>query len=64
MKNFKIGDVVVLMESNLPRGKWPLGRMIDIFPGKDGIVRVVKVKKKDGLYVRPVAKLSILPSCS
>ena len=26
-------------------------------PGKDGVLRVVKVRTKDGEYVRPVAKL-------
>ena len=26
-------------------------------PGEDGVVRVVEVKTKDGVYTRPVAKI-------
>ena len=55
----KVGDLVVLKETSA-RGIWPIGRIVEIFPGKDGIVRVVNVKTKDGVYKRPVVKLSLL----
>lgn len=40
---------------------WPVGRITETFPGKDKIVRVVKVKTANGEYVRPVNKLIIIP---
>ncbi|GFW63988.1 integrase catalytic domain-containing protein [Trichonephila clavipes] len=34
-KNAKIGDMVVIKEDNLPSGQWSLGRINNIYPGKD-----------------------------
>ncbi|CDW60891.1 hypothetical protein TTRE_0000929501 [Trichuris trichiura] len=34
-----VGDVVVLVDSNTPRGSWPLGRISTVYSGKDGVVR-------------------------
>ncbi|GFV76002.1 DUF5641 domain-containing protein [Trichonephila clavipes] len=59
--NIKIGDVVIIKEDNLPPSVWPLGKVISTHPGKDGIVRVVTLKIKKGLYQRPIVKLCILP---
>ncbi|GFT39880.1 DUF5641 domain-containing protein [Trichonephila clavipes] len=59
--NIKIGDVVIIKEDNLPPSVWPLGKVISTHPGKDGIVRVVTLKTKKGLYQRPIVKLCILP---
>lgn len=41
--------------------KWPLGRVSEILPGKDGVVRVVKLKTASGELTRPVSKLVVLP---
>ena len=32
------GDIVLVAESNIPRGQWPLGRIVDINVGRDGHV--------------------------
>lgn len=50
------GDLVLIKEDN-PRLKWPLGVVTDVFIGKDGLVRSVKVKTKKGEMTRPVKKL-------
>ena len=50
-------DVVLMVEPNASRGEWPLGRVIEVLPGADGLVRVVKVKAKGKVYVRPVHRL-------
>ena len=34
-----------------------MGRAVQLMPSDDGIVRVVKVRTKDGVYTRAVAKL-------
>jgi hypothetical protein len=49
LENWKDGDG--------PRNNWPLGRIIQTYPGKDGQVRVADVKTKTGTYRRPVIKL-------
>ncbi|CAG9126303.1 unnamed protein product [Plutella xylostella] len=59
--NFKVGDIVIINDANLPAGKWPMGRILEVHPGKDGYVRVVTIKTKNGIIKRPIVKLSILP---
>ena len=49
--------MVMLVEPNAKRGEWPLGRVIEVFPGNDGLVRVARIKTKDGEYLRPVHRL-------
>ena len=55
--NLQVNELVLVSNDDTKRGKWPLGRVTRVFPGDDGVVRVVEVKTKDGLYTRPVAKL-------
>ncbi|GFX30859.1 hypothetical protein TNCV_4145671 [Trichonephila clavipes] len=43
-KNAKIGDMVIIKEDNLPSCQWSLGRINNIYPGKNSKVRVVEVK--------------------
>ena len=59
-ESFKGGDVVLLVEPNAKRGKWPLAREIEAHPGKDGLVRVVKIQNGDSTYMRPVYHLCSL----
>lgn len=42
---------------NASRGEWSLGRVIQAYPGDDGLVKVVKVKAKNKQYLRPVHHL-------
>ena len=44
----------------MPRGKWPLERVLRVFPGSDGHVRVVKLKVGEKEYTRSISKLSSL----
>ena len=57
----KVGDMVILKEDNLPPLKWPLGRIEQLYPGSDGIVRVVLVKTTKGSFKRAVVKICVLP---
>ena len=59
-RNMLKGDLVIVETNNTPRSHWPLGRVIETFPGKDGITRVVKVKTPNMELMRPVAKLCLL----
>ena len=47
-----------LLKDLTPRGIRPLGRVVEISPGRDGEVRIAKVKTAYGSFVRPVAGLA------
>ncbi|XP_046556878.1 uncharacterized protein LOC124266109 [Haliotis rubra] len=42
--NLKVGDIVLIMNENVPRYVWPLARVTQVYPGRDGLVRTVEVK--------------------
>jgi len=54
------GDLVVIVDDNVHRGKWPLGRVTEVFMGKDGNVRSAKVKTATTILIRPITKLCFL----
>ena len=43
-RSLEIGDLVLIADENVHRGKWPLGKVVDVFRGKDGYVRSAKVQ--------------------
>ncbi|CAG7825062.1 unnamed protein product [Allacma fusca] len=59
--NLKEGDLVVILDEQLPPNKWKMARIIELHPGSDGHVRIVSVKTTDGVTKRPVVKLCGLP---
>ena len=42
MRNFKVGDIVLLREET-SRNKWPMGRVIAIQEGNNGSVRSLNI---------------------
>ncbi|CAI5654355.1 unnamed protein product [Oreochromis niloticus] len=46
-RNAKINDVVLLKDEITPRNQWKLARIIEVYPGKDGKVRKVKLLLSD-----------------
>lgn len=63
-ENLAVGDMVLVKEENTAPLHWPLGRVMQIYPGKDGLVRVVQVLMKGRLFKRPIVKLAPLPKKS
>lgn len=57
----KPGDLVMLKDDSSMTMNWTLGRILETYPGNDGITRVVLVKTKNGTYTRPVTKIALLP---
>ncbi|XP_037778187.1 uncharacterized protein LOC119574962 [Penaeus monodon] len=55
--NVQKGAVVLVREDHVPRLKWPLGVVTEVFPGNDNIIRSVRVKTDKGTVNRPVQKL-------
>lgn len=58
-RNFKIGDIVIVNADNLPPMKWKLGKVEDVLPGKDNLVRSVVIGTANGVYKRPIVKLGL-----
>ncbi|XP_055633682.1 uncharacterized protein LOC129774019 [Toxorhynchites rutilus septentrionalis] len=55
------GKLVIIKEDNLPPLRWKMGRIEEIHPGSDGIVRVVTLKTATGSLRRPIEKICFLP---
>ena len=47
-RNLAVGDIVISKESEVARNKWPLGRVVQVYPSEDGFVRKVKLPMADG----------------
>lgn len=60
-KTINTGDLVLIKEDNMVATEWPLGRVIETIKGADGLVRVVKLKTRQGEKTRPITKISPLP---
>ena len=59
-RNIAVEDIVLVVEQNLPRGDWPLGRIIEVNCVRDGLARSAKVKTMRSILVRPISKLYLL----
>ncbi|CAL9695893.1 unnamed protein product [Knipowitschia caucasica] len=60
-KALSVGQVVLIVDPQLPRASWPVGRITQIHPGADGRVRTASVQVKSRTFLRPVARLILLP---
>ena len=49
-----VGDVVIIKSDEKSRGKWPLGIVVELFPGRDGVLRAVKLRAGKSFLERPV----------
>ena len=57
----KEGQLVCCKDDNLPPLQWKLGRISKVFPGNDGLIRVVLVKTDNGEVKRAVSKICVFP---
>ena len=53
----KRGDVVIVQSESKNRGSWPLAIVEEMYPGKDGVVRAVRVKTPNGTLDTAVQQL-------
>jgi hypothetical protein len=55
----RLGEIVLVYREGRPRARqvWPLGRIIRLHPGGDGVIRAAEVQVGDRVWTRPVAKL-------
>ncbi|KYN27942.1 hypothetical protein ALC57_02653 [Trachymyrmex cornetzi] len=59
--NVTPGSMVLIKEDNTPPLHWPLGRILEVHPGDDGIVRAATIKTTKGTFKRAANRLSLLP---
>lgn len=63
VRNYEVGDVVLLSDETTPRNSWPLAIVQEIEKDRDGVVRAVKVRTSSRtLLRRPVHKTVLLVS--
>jgi hypothetical protein len=53
----QVGDVVLIGADNKKRYEWPLGRVVELYPGRDGNIRVAKLRTNSGVFLRPLQRL-------
>lgn len=72
-KNPEIGQVVLINDNNQPPSQWLIGRITELIPSSDGLVRSVVIEvahktegdnytKKTTKLTRAIQKISILPT--
>lgn len=60
--NIEEGQLVIIKDDRMPPASWSLGRIIQLHPGNDGLVRVATVRRNGVNGKLPITKLCLLPS--
>ncbi|KAL0151955.1 hypothetical protein M9458_052762 [Cirrhinus mrigala] len=60
--DIQVGTTVLIIDPQLPRALWPVGKVSEVYPGADTRVRTAKVQVGEKAYTRPVARLVQLPA--
>nr|XP_042912273.1 uncharacterized protein LOC122272539 [Parasteatoda tepidariorum] len=56
-KKLAPGDIVLIGSDDKKRLNWPLGRVMELFPGKDNIQRIARVRIANREIIRPVQRI-------
>ena len=56
----RVGDIVLVMDGETKRGRWPLGLVVEIVESHDGRVRSARVKTGNNVHLRPADRLVYL----
>ena len=56
-RKLNVGDLVLVGNDDRKRIDWPLGIIVTAYPGRDGNVRIYRVKTKQGELTRPIQRL-------
>lgn len=59
-KPLEVGDIVLVVDENLPRNTWPKGRIISVKRGRDNNVRSATIQTSTSVMERPTVKLALL----
>ena len=58
IRQLEVNDLVWIVDQNVKRAHYKMGRVLEVFHGSDGRVRSALVKTEDGKLKRPVVKLA------
>uniref|UniRef100_A0A1Y1LN50 DUF5641 domain-containing protein n=1 Tax=Photinus pyralis TaxID=7054 RepID=A0A1Y1LN50_PHOPY len=56
-----VGDTVLLKGMTSSPLNWPIGRIMTLCPGRDGISRIAKIKVSNTILTRPLTSLIRFP---
>ena len=63
LTNFEINlsknDLAIIKSKDAPRSPWPLGRMLNVYPGSDGVFCSVKIKTPNGELICPTHSVCV-----
>ena len=59
-RNLAPNDIVLIVDNSLPRSKWAMGRILETFPNKSGLIRSVSIKTQKSVLTRPISKLCLI----
>jgi len=62
--NLSVGEPVLVIGENSPRGRWPKGVVQEVFLDRNGNVRQVRVRTTTSVLRRDVRKLCLLEGAS
>ena len=57
IRDVNVNEIVFVIQPDSPRGHWPLGRVTEVYPGRDGHTRVAKLVCGAKTVVTPITKL-------
>lgn len=55
--SLSVGDVVIIKSQERNRNQWPMGVVEELFSGRNGVVRAVKLRAGRGFMERPIQHL-------
>jgi hypothetical protein len=58
--NLQVGELVLEIKPNMPRGMWKLAVVEEVYPSSDSFVRKCKIRTSEGTYIRPIVTLAPL----
>ena len=59
-ENLKVGDIVLIVKENNPRGQWPLGKVTEVKVGRKNLVKSAVVKYKNKSKIKSINQLILL----
>jgi hypothetical protein len=58
VKDLEVGELVLQIDPNVPRGQWKLAIVEEVYPSEsDNKIRRCRIKTSDGTYDRPITQL-------
>ncbi|KAF5283079.1 hypothetical protein FQR65_LT14096 [Abscondita terminalis] len=56
-KKLQIGNICLIGREDKKRLQWPMGKVLKLFPGRDGVSRVARLKIQGGELLCPIQRL-------